>query len=1048
MLIQKFEEHVFTHPQTIAVKTMDTVFTYEELNQYANRIANTIIQSWPAVQEIETVALLFDHGAYMIAAMLGVLKANKVYVPLSPDYPLNRISYMLKNAGITLILTDTANEAIATAAAAEKQIPCLNIHQLPHTTPAALSNPERSIKTNQLAYILFTSGSTGHPKGVMQTHENIFYYIRNWLETLAITSADRLTLFSSFCHDGAVQDIFAALLSGATLYPYNLRNRRNANEPVAHFLLQEQITIWHSVPSLYRYFINSLTAKERFPLIRYFLLGGEPIREHDIDMFEKYFPGSTLANIYGQTESSVTSIWKIQAQDPFRKVIIGKPLDCTQVFLVTDQGQAAEPLETGEIVVASPHLSVGYWQNDQATQAVFTHDPELGAMYWTGDLGKLLVDGSIEFIGRRDFQVKIRGFRVELGEIETQLLKHPGIKEAIVAAKKDPEGDWYLVAYFIKANPEQSEPTGLHLRDYLASEVPDYMIPAHFVPMASFPLTASNKIDRNALPEPIDGPSENYTAPRNETEEKVVTIWSEVLGVNKEIIGISDSFFQHGGHSLKAISMINKIQKVFGVTISLQEVFNHLTITGIAQVIQNCQVTSFKEIEKQPQKEYYELSYSQKRLWYISQIEPDNPVLNMTGRITLLEAFDETAVQYTLQQLVIRHESLRTTFKEINKEPVLLIHPQDQFSIAPTIIDLTHLSPEEQKKARIRLYAEESVYLFNLAETLIKIKILKCQANEFDLIFNMHHLISDGWSLEVLKNEFQVFYEAYKNHVPAPIKPLTLQYKDYAAWQNQLLADETQVGQALEFWREQLSGSLPPLNLPYDFSRTAISKASAGYRWVLPGELYQSLRVMAESHRASLFMVLLAGFNLMLAQVSGQKEIVMAIPAAARRHEALQNIIGIFVNILILKNHVNQDESFLQFFHRLQDNTFKVLDYQDIPMEMICGQLKIKYPEISAYFNMINIATTRPGILHNLENTHIESVQNAKFDIVCYLREYENAIDFNCHYYKDRFTPQTIEKLMELYKKILTDISINPTKTISEYFATGKKKKLLRAGNS
>ena len=319
---------------------------------------------------------------------------------------------------------------------------------------------------------------------------------------------------------------------------------------------------------------------------------------------------------------------------------------------------------------------------------------------------------------------------------------------------------------------------------------------------------------------------------------------------------------------------------------------------------------------------------------------------------------------------------------------------------------------------------------------------MKCTEKKYDLVFNMHHIISDGWSLEILKQEFNRVYEAHKKGIACDMEPLKLQYKDYAAWQNLLLADEEQAEKANEFWKNQLSGNLPVLNLPYDFSPgLSASKESAAYRFVIPGGLTSRLREMAAAHRASVFMVLLAGFNLLLSQVTGQKDIIMAIPTAARQHEALKNIIGMFVNTLILRNKVIIDESFIDFFKRLQDNTFKALEYQGIPLELIFGQLKIKYPDISVFFNMINIGNTHQEEVTNLECYHIEKVQDAKFDIVCYLTEYKNGIEINCHYFRDRFKPVTIKKLMDLYRTALDNISGEPAKKIGEYSLTGKKKK-------
>ena len=401
----------------------------------------------------------------------------------------------------------------------------------------------------------------------------------------------------------------------------------------------------------------------------------------------------------------------------------------------------------------------------------------------------------------------------------------------------------------------------------------------------------------------------------------------------------------------------------------------------------------------------------------------------MAGKITLYEAVDPVVLRRTLEELAGRHESLRTTFKEINLDPVQVIEPTGGISLDFETIDWSQLEKSEMEDKRSRLLSDESSYIFNLeGGRLFRVKLVKCRADEYDCVFNMHHLISDGWSIEILKREFTRVYHAYKKGISPGLEPLKIQYKDYAAWQNQLLADETYVEKANEFWQNQLSGELPLLELPYDFYEFSGGKESAGYRWVIPEDLTNRLRVMAGENRASLFMVLLAGFNILLSRLTDQEDIMIAIPAAARRHEALKDVIGLFVNTLIFRNYIDSDESFIDFFKRLQDNFFNMLEYQDVPLELICGRLKIKYPEVSVFFNMVNTGTSHRESITNTASYHVENVQTAKFDIVCYLRECKNGIEINCHYFKDRFKPLTIETIMNLYLKTLDNISNEPGK--------------------
>ncbi|MCP4156340.1 MAG: amino acid adenylation domain-containing protein, partial [bacterium] len=399
MLIKKFEEQVEKTPQAIAVHTVHPVLpvhpaaapggpcTYKKLNGWANQIAAQIT----AAKGGDNVALLLKHGVTMIAAILGTLKAGKIYVPLSVDYPEKRLSYLLSDSEAAIIITDTAHEATAQKLAHPLEITTLNIDKIDRN-PAP--NPQRDTRRRKSAYILYTSGSTGKPKGVVQTHENADYYCRNWIRIFSITAADRMTLFSSFCHDGSVQDVFSALHTGATLYPLNMKNRETAFN-LSQYLNREKITIWHSVPSLFTYFCGTLDGKETYPHLRSILLGGEAVRQHEAAIRDKYFPHCILANVYGQTESSVNAICRIKPGENYNKPRIGTPLDETQLHVIDKNDEPVETLQSGEILVSSPYISPGYWKNPQATQKVFAEDEDGGKLYWTGDLGKLLMNDTI-----------------------------------------------------------------------------------------------------------------------------------------------------------------------------------------------------------------------------------------------------------------------------------------------------------------------------------------------------------------------------------------------------------------------------------------------------------------------------------------------------------------------------------------------------------------------------------------------------------------------------------------------------------------------------
>jgi len=578
------------------------------------------------------------------------------------------------------------------------------------------------------------------------------------------------------------------------------------------------------------------------------------------------------------------------------------------------------------------------------------------------------------------------------------------------------------------------------------------MIPSYFITLDKVPLTSNGKINRKALPAPESViPGGEYVAPRNMIEKKLAAIWAEVLNINIEGrdalyafpgISIDSNFFDIGGHSLKVLKLVNAIQKEFNVKINFQDIFQFSTIMGLYDLIRKSETIHHKEIEAQPKREYYELSYPQLRLWLLYKFEPDSPAFNFPVSFTLNECVDENIVRSVLEKLVERHESFRTYFKEIHGEPVQIIQAQSQVDLET--IDLSHLNDNDREKRRSELFREESTLPFKLgAAPLFRAKLLKCKEEEFDVILTMHHIITDGWSMEVLAHEFSLLYESYKKGEEYKLKPLRIQYKDYVYWHNQLLSDKEKMRAAQEFWENQVKGELSILDLPYDFPKTNLdSKESGGYRIVVPEKIILGLKKIAREQNASLFMVLLAGFNLLLSRISGQNDILLGVPGAARQHEDLENIIGLFVNTLILRNKINPGESFITFLERVQRDTLQVLQHQSYPLELICSEFKIKYPEISVFFNMSIFGDSNKENLKDDKSYHIEQVQNAKFDIVSYLGEYKNGIEITTHYYKKLFKAMTIEKIMRLYVVILEHISQNPGKASKEYYRLPKKRKL------
>ncbi|MEK8020608.1 MAG: amino acid adenylation domain-containing protein [Candidatus Parabeggiatoa sp.] len=582
---ERFEQQVRKYPNHVAVKTSRYAWTYRELNDKANEIAQTLLGE---SQEEARLALLFEHDVFMIVGILSALKAGQTYVPLDPNYPYERLAYILRDSQASVVLTNSQNLSLAQTLT-NNNLLLINLDD--KKLGPSKNNLQSTVSPDTVAYLLYTSGSTGQPKGVIQNHRNVLHFIRTYTNNLHITANDKLILLSSYSFDAAIVDIFSALLNGATLCPVNLKE-----EILAHFsswLIQEHITIYHSTPTVYRHWISTLTEEETFPQIRLIVLGGEPVYKSDVDRYKKHFSTDCLfVNGLGSTESTFSLQYFINRQTEVTRqaISVGYPLAETEILLLDDTGIETEIY--GEIAIKSPYLALGYWQKPELTQTVFlpVQAGENQRIYRTGDMGRLLSDGSIEFVIRKDFQIKLRGFRIELGEIEFVLSQHPMVQENVVLVYEEPSHDKRLVAYFVPNSKSIIETN--ELRHFLKEKLPDYMIPKAFIPLETMPLTPNAKIDRRALAQlSVDSyqlseelSEENFVAPRTSDEECLAGIWATVLGIER--VGIFDNFFDLGGHSLLATQVVSRICEAFSIKLPLINLFKYPTVAELAERVE------------------------------------------------------------------------------------------------------------------------------------------------------------------------------------------------------------------------------------------------------------------------------------------------------------------------------------------------------------------------------------------------------------------------------------------------------------------------------
>jgi amino acid adenylation domain-containing protein len=1013
----RFEQQVKQYPNQIAVKTQRYEWTYQHLNDKANQVAQHLLD---ACQVSVQVALLFEHDAPMLAAIMGVLKAGKTYVPLAPDFPRERLEYMVQDSQAGVILTNNQNLSLAQSLI-NKTIRLINIDDLDSTR----NNIYPTVSPDSIAYILYTSGSTGRPKGVIQNHRNVLHFIRTYTNNLHITTDDKLTLLSFYSFDAAMIDIFAALLNGATLYPINLKEETFTT--LSAWLIQQQITIYHSTPTVYRHWLNTLTSEENFSQIRLIILGGEPVYKSDVDGYQKHFSSDCLfINGLGSTESSFSLQYFIDKQTKISRneVPVGYPIENTEILLLDETGVETEVY--GEIAIKSPYLALGYWQQPELTQAVFiTKDKQ--RLYRSGDIGRVLPYGSLEFVDRKDFQIKWRGFRIELGEIEASLSQHEAVKEAVVVL------DNILIAY-VTLTTQIDEMSG-KLRTWLKSRLPEYMLPASFTVLDQLPLTPNGKIDRKALPAPSIE-IKTGAQPQTPTEDLLAGLWASVL--KRQTINRDDNFFELGGHSLLATQLIARIRDRFQIELPMRAVFEHPQLASLATAIEAATGTvRLPPIEVQPDDSPKMLSFAQQRLWFLNQFEENNSATyNMPAALQLSGRLDMAALQQSLLWLLERHASLRTYFPTRKGQASVQIQEIDQIDVLQ-IHDLRHLSASDQNEEVQSRANQNAIEPFDLAQgPLFRASLLQLSEQRSVLLLNMHHIISDGWSMGIFIRDFQHAYTAFIQGTQPSQSPLLIQYSDYAAWQRHWFIGSV-LQQQVDYWHQQLAGCPELLELPTDKPRPPQqSYQGAHYSHRLSATLLKQVSDLSREQGVSVFMTLLSTFFILLSRYSRQDDLCVGSPIANRTHRQTEELIGFFVNTLVLRSQLKPEPNvkFTDLLQATRKTCLEAYAHQDIPFERLVEQLQpTRHLSQSPLFQVMFVLQNTESVqLPGLEVTVLKpDYPIAKFDLTLSIEE--QAGQWHCiwEYATDLFEASTIERMAQHFEVLLTAIVDNSEQSIS-----------------
>jgi amino acid adenylation domain-containing protein/non-ribosomal peptide synthase protein (TIGR01720 family) len=1037
-LHRRFEARAAATPRAVAVSCEGEALDYGELNARANRLARRLATL--GVGPEQRVGLCAERSPELVVGILAVLKAGGAYVPLDPRYPAERLAYMASDAGIRVLLAGPG---------VEDRLPDAGVPVLPISAAAQGEEDGGDLEVHadpdSLAYVIYTSGSTGRPKGVGVTHANVLRLFSATDETFGFRADDAWTLFHSYAFDFSVWELWGALLHGARLVvvPWDV-----SRDPAAfrELLARERVTVLSQTPSAFRALAR---ADEAAPLplehLRAVVFGGEALQYESLrGWMDRYGPARPrLVNMYGITETTVHVTWHVVGGDDLRHPRagsgVGVPISDLRAYVLDAAGQPAPTGVPGELYVGGAGVARGYLGRPALTATRFVPDPfgaEPGArLYRSGDLARWRGDGTLEYLGRGDQQVKVRGFRIEPGEVEALLLAHPRVAAAAVVVRGEGE-EAALVAYVV---PAGQAPTAAELRDALKAQLPEYMVPAAFVALERIPLTANGKLDRAALPEPEAagaGPGDGYVAPRTPEEEVLAGIWAEVLGAAR--VGTQDNFFELGGHSLLATLVMARIREVFGRGMPLRVLFEAPTVAELARRVEaarRAKLPVLPPVAPVERDAPLPLSFGQERLWFLDRLNPGTAAYNHPFALRLTGALDAEALERALGEVVRRHEVLRTTFQERDGAPVQVVTPFAGFALP--VDDLSPLPRDERQAEALRRAAAEAALPFDLAAgPLFHGRLLRLDAREHLLLLSMHHAVVDGWSMGVFFRELSAIYAAFREQREHGLREPAVQYADYAAWQRHPRQAEV-LDRQLAYWKERLAGAPALLELPTDFPRPAVQAHRGAREPVeLSSALLDRLQALARAEGATLYMVLLAAFQVLLGRYGGSDDVVVGSPIAGRTRREVEELIGFFVNVLVLRTDLSGAPSFREVLRRVRQTTLAAYEHQELPFERLVGELQPERslshsPVFQVMFILQNVdrsGGTLPGVRMEVLR---QELQTTKFDLTLALASDARGLWGEMEYSRELFRPETVRRMVGHLERVLEQVAADPDRPVA-----------------
>lgn len=1034
---QLFEEQVERTPNNVALICDSQRMTYAQLNARANQLAH-YLQAQGVGPEVP-VGLCMERRLEMVIGLFGILKAGGAYVPLDPECPKERLAFMLEDTRAPVLLTRKPVVVGGMTAPGVRMV-CLD-SDWDAIGRECEENPVNGATDRNATYIIYTSGSTGQAKGVVVEHKGLVNAV-NWLtKTLKLSSKDRCLLKTPITFDAAGREIFPILTAGGSLVVAEADGHRDCRY-VAETIRNEGISILHCVPSFLCLLVEEPTFEAQLAL-RAVMCGGEALPPQVVMRFHQRSK-ATLYNVYGPTETIIDSACGLCERDTVHPTIsIGRPIPNALIYIVDDMLRLVPIGVAGNLYIGGVGLSRGYLNRPDLTAERFIPNPfsvKPGArLYKTGDRARHLPDGSIEFLGRVDHQVKIRGFRIELEEIEAALRQHPAVRESIIVDEEDAAGEKWLVAYVVAQR--EVRPTGSELRSFLKAKLPEYMMPAVFLPLDALPLMPNGKIDRRALPALGRTRPElenGFVAPRTPAEELVAEVWAQVLGIER--VGIYDNFFELGGHSLLATQAVSRMREAFAVEIPLRRLFEMPTVAGLAESVEVArragQSLQGSPILPIPRDGDLPLSFAQRRLWFIDQLEPGNSTYNFPVAVRLKGSLNVLALERSVNEIVARHEALRTTFATVEGRPAQVIAPT--LIVRLPVVNLQHLSESEREAEVQRLVIEEAQRPFNLARgPLLRATLLRLAEEEHVGLLTMHHIVSDGWSTAILIREMAVLYEALSRGRSSPLPELPIQYVDFAHWQREWLQGEVLETQ-LDYWMRQLLGA-PLLDLPTDHPRPAVQTFRGAHRsLLLPKNVGEGLRALSRQQGITLFMILLAAFKILLHRYTSQDDLIVGTPIANRNRLEIEGLIGFFVNTLVMRTDLSGNPTFRELSRRVREVCLGAYAHQDLPFERLVEELHLERNlGRNPLFQVMFVLQNAPAQAIGLPGLTLTPVQvdngTAHFDLTLHIADTEQGLIGTLAYNKDLFETATITRMLSHFRTFLEAIVANPERRLSDF---------------